>query len=220
MKKNKKITRAKFIDFRYTLFDLGRFFAILPGLIWLRPKWVFESEKAKRFVRGGVIFMFNHTGFADPIYDQFAIWYRRQHFVAATELFDSKVRRVLFTIFRCIEIDRENFNISSFRTIIDHLTAGNAVTIFPEGHINAGDNEVAVFKTGIVMMAARSGCPVVPVYTKEPKKWYNRIVFCVGEPIDIRSECGAVPTMEQIENVSKKFRRTEIKLKSLTEEKP
>lgn len=216
--KQKTVKRARFIDFRYFLFDLGRFFAILPGLIWLRPKWYFESRKARKFVRGGAIFMFNHAGFADPIYDQFAIWYRRQHFIAATELFDTPFKRTVFTLFRCIEIDRKNFSINSFRTIVDNLTVGNAVSIFPEGHINANEKEVAVFKTGIVMMAARSGCPVVPVYTKKAEKWYNRTVFCIGEPIDIKSECGAIPTMEQIEKMSEKFRAAEIKLKSIAEE--
>lgn len=217
--KNKKITKARFIDLRYILFDTARILGIIPGLIWLRPKWRFESKKAKKFARGGVIFMFNHNGFADPIYDQFAIWYRRQHFVAAKELFNTKAKHVLFTIFKCIEIDRENFNISSFREITDHLRAGNAVSIFPEGHINGDDSGVAAFKTGIVMMAARSGSPVVPVYAKPQKKWYKRAVFCIGDPIDIKAECGPIPTMEQIEDVSDRFRKIEIKLKSMTEEK-
>ena len=214
MKKTDK-KKARLIDFRYFLFDIGKFFAILPGLIWLRPKWMFENEKAKKKIRGPAILMYNHAGYTDPILAQFAVWYRRQHFVATKELFRGKFMNWLFNVFHCIEIDRTNFNFSTFREITDHLDGGRVVSIFPEGHINFEDDTVKAFKSGVVMMALRSGSPIVPVYMKQPKSWKERALFVIGEPISLREQYGALPSVDTINKISEDLRIREIELGEL-----
>lgn len=210
-----KRNKAKLIDFEYILFDIGKIPVIIPGLIWLRPKWTYENDAAKRRIRGGAILMVNHSGFTDPILAQFAVWYRRQHFVAAKELFEGKVRNKLFHIFHCIEVDRENFNIGTFRSITDHLDGGKIVTIYPEGHINMSEGAVDAFKSGVVMMALRSGKPIVPVYTKAPAKIWNRAVFCIGQPVNLREEYGPMPTMDEIREISERLRKKELELEKI-----
>ena len=209
--KNKK---AKLIDFNYFLFDFGKFMGILPGLVWLRPKWVYESKKAKKRIRGGAILMFNHTGFADPVFAQFAVWYRRQHFVAAKELFSGR-KNWIFNVFHCIEIDRQNFSFNTFRDITAHLDSGKVVTIYPEGKINGSDESVTAFKSGTVMIALRSGKPIIPVYVKKPENFWHRAVFCIGEPIDLRAEYGAMPSIDTVEKISEELRDKEIMLSKL-----
>ena len=214
MKKTKR-NKARVLDFRYFLYDFGRITGVIPGLIWLRPKWVYESKAARKRLRGSAILMINHTGFIDPILAQFAVWYRRQHFVATKELFEGKVKNWLFNVFHCIEIDRSNFNYSSFRSITDHLEDGKIVTIYPEGHINFESESVAAFKSGIVMMALRSGRPIVPIYIKPPKTIWNRAVFVIGEPIDLRGTYGALPSIDTINKISEDLRKKEIELGEL-----
>ena len=212
-----KRTRAKLFDFDYILFDIGKALAIVPGLIWMRPKWRYETENAKKRIRGGAILIFNHAGFVDPIAAQFAVWYRRQHFVATKELFHTPFLRWLFGVFHCIEVDRENFSMNTFRDITEHLKGGKIVSIFPEGHINTtSDTSVTPFKSGVVMMALRSGMPVVPVYMKMPDKWYRRAVFVIGDTIDLRSKYGALPSMKVIADITADLHNKELELGRLT----
>ena len=206
--------RARLIDPGYFLFDLGKLIAFPPGLVWFRPRFIYESKRAKKRLRGGAILMINHTGFTDPIMAQFAVWYRRQHFVATTELFSSPFRRWLFGVFHCIEIDRSNFNLGTFRTITAALEGVKVVTIYPEGHIN-DEKGVAAFKDGIVMMALRSGRPVVPLYIRKQEKWYERATFVIGEPINLKERYGGLPSMDTVREISEALRKKEIELKEL-----
>ena len=211
--KRKKITKTRVFDPRYLVFDFGRLTAVPLGLLWLRPKWIYENAAAKKRIRGGALLMFNHTGFIDPILDQFAVWYRRQHFVAATELFTDGFRGWLFRQFHCIEVDRRNFNLSTFRDVTDHLAAGNVVSIYPEGRINTGEKDgVSVFKSGMVMMALRSGVPVVPIFVRPPRRFWNRARFVIGEPVDLRAEYGALPSVDTVERISADLREKELRL--------
>lgn len=178
------------MSFDYLLYDIIGATAALPGLLWFRTKRIYASEKAKEKIRGGALVISNHVGFFDPIYLMFAIHYRRHHFIATKELFDGKVKRFLFTkAFHCIEIDRDNFNMATFRKIVDVLKQGKIVSMFPEGHI-CKEQENAAFKSGMVLMALQSGCSIVPVYIKKREHFWQRQVAVIGEPVMVKSEIG------------------------------
>ena len=211
MKKRKAIFGKKFF-----IYDFIRLTGSLPGLIWYRPKWLFESKEAKRRVRGGAILISNHIGFADPIFCMYALWYRRQHFVCLKQLYDHKPHW-FFRNLLTIPIDRENFNMNSLRAIEDELKADSVVTIFPEGHINV-DEGLATFKSGMVLMALRGKAPIVPLYIKNRKHFWNRVVFAIGESVDVTALYGSRPTMAQIEEVTALLKDKEEKLRRLAGE--
>ena len=48
-------------------YDLVVFFCALPGLLWFRPKKIYEGGKKVR-VKGGVLTIANHVGYCDPLY--------------------------------------------------------------------------------------------------------------------------------------------------------
>ena len=216
--KKQRSKKAKIFDFRYILYDIGRVLAAPGWFLILRPKWRYENKTAKKRIRGGAILSFNHTGMLDPARDHFSVWYRRMHFVATEELFGTKFTRWLFTYaFHCIEVNRKNFNLGTFREITDHLTAGNVVSIYPEGHVNVSEEGLNAFKSGVVMMAIRSGAPIIPIYSKTPEKWYRRTVYCIGEPIDVRAKLGAMPSIDSIQKFSEFLREKEEELKRVAE---
>ncbi len=125
------------ISWRYLFYDFVRFTAAIPGIIWFRPKVVYETPEAKRCLKkGGALLIANHVGLFDPMFLMLGIWYRRHHFVCLKQFFEKPFRRALFKGFLCIPIDRENFNMSSFREVTSHLKAGQLVCRFPEGHIS------------------------------------------------------------------------------------
>lgn len=209
--------RSRLFGKRFFVYDFLRVTGFLPGLIWYRPKFVYESKEAKKRVRGGAVLISNHVGFFDPIYCMYAMWYRRQHFVCLKELYDRRPFWLFHNILT-IPIDRENFNMNSLRQIEDELTSGSVVTIFPEGHINSS-GELAAFKSGMVLMALRGKAPIVPLYIREKKRFWSRLVFAFGEEVYVEALCGRRPTMAQIEEVTALLKEKEEHLKELTEKR-
>ena len=207
----------------YIVYDFVRVTAS-PGLIVLRPKLVYENEAAERFVKhgmkGGVLLISNHSGFFDPVHLMLSIWRRRHHFVCIKDFFEGNgFKRWLFTQFHCIPIDRDNFSMGSLRRITDELKAGKLVSMFPEGHINEETEGVAAFKSGMVLMAMRSGVPIVPVYVRRFEGFPRRLVMAVGEAIDIAELCGGRPTMSRIDEISALLHEKEDELRELAEKR-
>ena len=88
--------------------------------------------------------------------------------------------------------------------------------MFPEGHINIENEGVNPFKSGMVMMAVKSGCPIVPVYIKRRKHWYSRLVVGIGEQISIdKFSSSNNPTLEEIDKAAKYLQEEEHKLELL-----
>lgn len=208
--------KSKLFSGRLFIYDLLRLTAALPGLIWLRPRYIYATKAARERIRGGALVIANHVSYLDPVYVQFAIWYRRQRIVCAKEFFDGRVSGFLFRLFRAIPVDRENFGMDSFRAITDVLRGGEVVTIFPEGHINDREKSVASFKSGAVLMSMRSGAPVVPVYIRPPAHVWERLTAVIGEPVDVASICGKRPTFAQIGEVSELLWEKECGLQRLS----
>ena len=204
---------------KYLAYDFIKVTAALPGLIWLRPRWIYAAPEAREYLRGGALVIANHVGFLDPVYLMYAIWYRRHRFVCGKEFFESKARW-FFRAFRCIPIDRENFGLDSLRLIADELRAGSVVTMFPEGHISAeGGEEIAAFKPGMVLMALQGRAPVVPVYFQPRKHWYSRLRVVIGQKLDIIETYGTHPTMSQIDEIVTLLRGRVEELKAIAEER-
>ena len=212
---SKEVKKSKTFSFKYLAYDIMRILGA-PGLLFFRPKKYYISEKAKKHIKGGTLIISNHISIHDPMYLMHGIWYRRLRFVAMSELFASKFSRWLFTnIFLCIEIDRNNFNIMTFKEIVSHLQAGEAVAMFPEGHVNADEKGTQTFKSGMTVMALRSGCPIVPVYIKRRKHWYSRLVFAIGEPINVKDFCEGVPNINDVNRATEYLQEQEKKLAEL-----
>lgn len=197
----------------YWFFDLVRVTAAIPGLIWLRPRWTFESREARRAIRGGALIASNHQSHLDPVYLQFAVGYRRQRFVCMKEFFATPGLSWLFSHFMCIPVDRENVSMKTIREVSEALREDWVVSIFPEGQITAGGT--GVFKTGVILMAAQAERPIVPVYIRMPRRWWNRLRVCIGEPIDVIGLCGGRPSLRQMEEISQRLRKTEERLETL-----
>lgn len=169
----------------YLFYDFVKITAALPGLLWYRPKLIYENDAARERIRGGALVIANHIGFFDPVYLHCAVWYRRMHFVCLQQFFDSSWGW-FFRAVHCIPIDKKNVGIESVREIIRHLKAGGIVSMFPEGHVNDGSGELDAFKSGAVLMALRGGAPVLPVYIRPKKHWYDRLIMVIGQRVDVK----------------------------------
>ncbi len=186
------------------------------ALLWLRPRIL---RVGKTRVKGGVLISSNHRTFIDPIILHCTFPFRTLYSLATKDLYRSKIRTVFFTMVNCIKVDKENFSLSSFHEVVDLLQRGKAVVIFPEGQVNQtnGGSTLLTFKSGVSLMAHKSGAPILPVYITECKKWYHRQTVVIGEPIDVRSMLGSMPNVADLNRVSEHLRAEEERLQEYYE---
>ena len=171
--------------FKYFVYDFIKITGAISVIVWLRLKTFYTSKKAKKKIKGAALIYANHNSFKDPIILHNQLWYRRLYMVATKELFSSKLARWFFKQVLCIEIDKENVGVNSFKEIINTLNNKKLVAIFPEGHINENKEKLDFFKSGIVLMAMQAKVPIVPIYIINREKWWQRQKIVVGEPINL-----------------------------------
>ena len=212
-KSNKKTKKRKHKNpFRFFFFDFVKWTGAPSALIWLRPKRLYESKAAKKHIRGKAVVVANHTDISDPLTLHCALWYRRPRIIAMKELFEKKISAFFFRNMLCIPVDRQNFNMDTYRTSVDVLAEDSILCIFPEGRINTDGANIQSFKSGAVLMALKGGAPIVPVYIAPRKRWYSRSVTVVGEPIDPNKLTDGKPTIRAIEEITQIIHEKEIAL--------
>ena len=212
MKEQRK--KAKLFSLKYLFVDFVRITGVLPTLIWYRPKFIYENKAAKKKIKGGALLVSNHNCFFDPVYLMLAVWYRRQHYICNKQFYETKAKWFLEHVL-CIPIDIETTGFGTMKEINEHLTSGEVVSIFPEGHINDGSGEMRGFKSGMVLMAMRAKVPIIPVYIKAHEPRWSRLRIVIGEAIDINEMFGGRPTMSDIEQVTNLIFNKESELKEL-----
>lgn len=184
----------------------------IPVLLWLRPKVVYCGAGKRKKIRGGALIVSNHVAMTDPLAILCALWYRIPRFVATKELFDTKRKSRFFTMMRCILVDKDNFNMSTFHTVSDELAAKKVVVVFPEGQINRETSGIMPFKSGAILMAHKNNVPIVPVCIVKKQNKRNRQIILFGDPIDVREHCGNIPSLETLNSFSDELRQIETDL--------
>lgn len=204
MNSNKENKKGKSKKINYAFYDFVRVTGVLPIMLAFRPKVYYLGDKKEVKSLKGMLVMANHTGMTDPIAICCALPMRRIFFLATSDLFCSDAKRWFFKKIHCIEIDKRNMNISSYKDVIKYLKEEKAVGVFPEGAINHGDtHEFLQFKNGITFMSIMNKTPILPVYRLKRTKWWHRTKVVIGQPIRLYEECSKIPTIQEIENAGK-----------------
>jgi 1-acyl-sn-glycerol-3-phosphate acyltransferase len=110
---------------------------------------------------GPMIVASNHSQYADPVLVCVAVP-RRLQWMAKKQLFAFPFRR-FFEFIGSFPVDREAGGRGAIRAALAFLAEGWALGIFPEGtHKGGGTSREA--KSGVVVLAVRSGASVLPVH--------------------------------------------------------
>ena len=134
---------------------------------------------------GPLIVASNHTQYADPVLVCVAVP-RRLQWMAKKQLFALPFRK-FFEFIGSFPVDREGGGRGAIRAALDFLAEGWALGIFPEGtHRGAGASREA--KSGVVVLALRSGASVLPVHVGKlpgPRSRLRgqRLHIFVGDPL-------------------------------------
>ncbi len=111
---------------------------------------------------GPVILAPNHMSYLDPVLVGISVS-RRVHFMAKKELFRNPFMGWLLRAVQAYPVTRERVDPSTLKRTLSFLAAGRVVLMFPEG--TRGDGRaLRPAKSGIGVVAARSGATVIPVF--------------------------------------------------------
>lgn len=213
MTNNNNSFKIKIKDFfRNIPYDFVKITGILPAALLVHPTVYHVGSVKYNKIKGGVLISSNHVSFVDPIILLCALWKKRVFSLITKDVYKNRLMTFFLNAIQCIKVDKNNFSMKSFRTIVDMLKAGKSVLIFPEGKVNLNGSSPMNYKSGEILMAHNSKAKILPVFIVKGKKWYNKNIVIVGETIDIRAICGDFPDMNALKNASEYVRDREIEL--------
>ena len=145
-------------------------------------------------LEGAVLLASNHASFLDPPLVGSALK-RQCSFLARDTLFRFRFTRWLLTHWQAVPIDRDGGGPAGIRRILEALSLGRAVVLFPEG-TRTRDGQIQRVRSGVGMLVIKSEAPVVPVRVwgtfeaygravKFPKP--KRVTVKYGEPLLFRA---------------------------------
>lgn len=151
----------------------------------------FKIYGIKKIHPGGAIIASNHASFLDPPLVSVA-WPEKIYFLARASLFESSFFGWLIKNLHAYPVEGSTQDLNSFKTIQKLLEEGKKVLIFPEGY-RSENGSLNPLKTGVAMMAQRTGSPIIPAYIhgtfeawSRNQKWPksgSELSCSFGEPI-------------------------------------
>lgn len=158
---------------------------------------VFNVERVP--ATGPVILAANHESYIDPGAIGGALE-REACYLARDGVFVPGFAAVLRAV-NAIPVNQEGGAMAGLRAGLEVLEAGNALILFPEGS-RTPDGEMHPFQSGVGLIAARSGAPVVPVRVFGFYEAYGRhmrfprpgrkVMVKYGHPLRFNSELDAL----------------------------
>lgn len=103
------------------------------------------------------------------------------------ELFEKPLLGPLLTALGGFPVDRGNSDLASVKTAIRTVRDGAHLLVFPEGTRVNHEGEVQA-KGGVVMIAMRTGAPLLPVYVGKHNKLFHMTHIVFGEPYEPKTE--------------------------------
>ncbi len=142
----------------------------MPGKLWARTLLRISGVKVEADLddldpNGHYVFIVNHQSLVDIPILFTTLWNNNIRFVAKHTLFEIPVYGKALGDAGHISVDRSNRRsaMKSLNEGVELIKQGVSPVIFPEGTRNRTLEKLMDFKTGGMIMALKSGVPVVPI---------------------------------------------------------
>lgn len=135
-----------------------------------------------------VVLCANHAHAMDPCL--ICIAFPRQvkiRIMAKKELISIPVVGWLLRKLGAFPVDRGNSDLTAIKTAIKSIRDGAHLLVFPEGTRVSHEGEVRAHR-GVVMIAMRTGAPLLPVYVGKKHKFLHLTHVAFGEPFEPKTE--------------------------------
>ncbi len=171
----------------HNLYRVVNYLAYLYFKVLYRHKIIWAGKPYE----GGAILAANHTSYYDPPILS-SSWPYQVHFLAADYLFKVPLFGSFIRAVNAHPLKRGSGDLAALKLMVGLLKEGHPVIMFPEGR-RSSTGELQELKSGIAMIAERSGAPVIPIYIHGlasiwprhktfPRLW-GRTWLVVGNPI-------------------------------------
>ena len=139
---------------------------------------------------------------------------RKINVLAKAELFTGFIRKWFANLFGIYPIKQDAADIDAIKTSLRVLKNGEPLMIFPEGTRN-GLAKGSPLKNGPIILAIKSGTPVIPVGIKGNFKFWSKIVINIGKSIDYSQYKDRMKDKEFISNLTKQLMDEVVRLRDL-----
>ncbi len=127
----------------------------------------------------------NHSSAMDPVILAFCLGFRHfPRFMAKAELGRTFLVGGILRAAGVFFVERGKSDIAALKTAIGILRDGGELMMFPEGTRISEENASAA-KNGAIMLASRTGVPILPVHIPRNKKLFRHIDVVIGEPYSL-----------------------------------
>ena len=199
---------------------IGLLSALVPALILFKPKIYYETPGTKPHrIKGGALVVSNHYAVFDYMVSVFLFLPRFLRVVSAEFPYHNWFLSFGMNCFRGIKADRTTKSMRFIDESVKAIRAGDKVQIFPEGH-NSDDGKIAPFRIPYLMIASRSGKPIIPVVLDGNYGITRRVHILIGNRIGQEElRLPANPTAEDLEQANTLVRDRIVCLKQMLDDK-
>ncbi len=152
----------------------------------------------------GLIIASNHRSYADPVLLTMPVR-RPVTYMAKEELFKNKLFAAFIRFLGAFPVKRGAGDMKVIDDCVDRLKSGKNVVIFPEG-TRSKENKVGRGKTGVAMIAAKSGADVLPmgvVFEGEKLHFRSKLTLKIGKVIKAEDLAVTDGSPAELKNVKK-----------------
>ena len=162
-----------------------------------------DDEQVVRIpTQGPLIIVSNHINFLEPLVVYTHLLPRPMAFFAKVESWDNKLIGYLFDMWGGIPLKRGSADIGAIRLGLEVLETDTILAVAPEG-TRSGDGILREGHPGVVIMALRSGAPLLPMVCYRHEGFWDNIShlrrtdfrIAVGQPFTLQAN-GARVTRE------------------------
>ena len=203
------------------LYVLGILMVWPIHLIFFKTKVYYEDKKKQsRRIKGGAILISNHRSFKDFMMYMLMFPGRKVYCLMSELVFGlSKITAYLSKCLGGILVDRNTYNLDFIDQSVDVLNKNKLLMVFPEGRI-ATTEKLLKFHTSYIMIAIKSGKPIIPLFTMGKYGLFKRARMIVGTPIYVTDYIkGTNPTKEELEYVNKIIKDKMLELEKMMKDK-
>ena len=183
---------------------MNKFYKVVYAVIWVLAKILYPWEavgKENLPETGGVVLCGNHTSFVDPILIILAATRKRQiHVMAKAELFKIPVLGAILKGIEMIPVKRGMSDIAAIKEGLRVLKDEQPLLIFPEG-TRVKEGQTVDAHPGAIVLAARAGVPVLPIYIGAKKRIFRKTRVVFGAPYELQFT-GRKPTHEESQRLT------------------
>lgn len=153
--------------------------SLVYPITWYSSRAIFQGLFQGRFfhperlpAEGPVILASNHASYFDPPLIGCGLG-REVNYLARDTLFKYRIGKWLLKELHCVPVDREGAGAAGLKGILDRLSKGGVILLFPEG-TRTRDGTISPARAGVGLTVIKSRAPVVPVRVFGTFEAYSR----------------------------------------------